>query len=461
MYTSLPFKNGNKKIRKKHFKVLLLDLYVAWCTDPNLKLAISRDNNSYVSKSRYNELHISKVIRDVSDLLDEAGLVHTANGFLDHKTKVGRVSRVWATDKLAAEFEQAIGLRFAFNQHEDRETVILRDADKNDIPYEDTPQTIAMRAHLKAYNALLAKTHIDLDYLDKPVLTHSKNGRAYNLPITQQDKFVRRVFNNSRWNQGGRFYGGWWQRCPQEQRPHICMDGLVTQEVDYSGLHIVLLYAQQGIDYWASVGDDPYEIDWPEGTDESIDQREATKLLLLIAINALTETSAYSGFRTQSAANSPEKSLTNKVLGEVMAKLKEKHKPIAHKIASGAGIDLMYIDSQLTEHLITYFTNRGIPMLSIHDSYVVPFGYDNDLILEMKRVFETVAGVKEVRLKHTSANSDDYFWADQWDDEKQKAQGVDLGAPSERHKQDLALFMKFHNLPPEGPEWTPTGTAVY
>jgi hypothetical protein len=239
------------------------------------------------------------------------------------------------------------------------------------------------------------------------------------------------------------------------------MDGLVTQEVDYSGLHIVLLYAQQGIDYWASVGDDPYEIDWPEGTDESIDQREATKLLLLIAINALTETSAYSGFRTQSAANSPEKSLTNKVLGEVMAKLKEKHKPIAHKIASGAGIDLMYIDSQLTEHLITYFTNRGIPMLSIHDSYVVPFGYDNDLILEMKRVFETVAGVKEVRLKHTSANSDDYFWADQWDDEKQKAQGVDLGAPSERHKQDLALFMKFHNLPPEGPEWTPTGTAVY
>jgi len=248
IYSSLPFKNGNKNIRKKHFKVLLLDLYVAWCTDPNLKLAISRDNNSYVSKSRYNELHISKVIRDVADLLDEAGLVHTANGFLDHKTKVGRVSRVWATDKLAAEFEKAIGLRFAFNNHEDRETVILRDADKNDIPYEDTPQTMAMRAHLKAYNALLAKTHIDLDYLDKPVLTHSKNGRAYNLPITQHDKFVRRVFNDERWDKGGRFYGGWWQRCPQEQRSHICMDGMVTQEVDYSGLHIVLLYAQQGID---------------------------------------------------------------------------------------------------------------------------------------------------------------------------------------------------------------------
>jgi hypothetical protein len=239
------------------------------------------------------------------------------------------------------------------------------------------------------------------------------------------------------------------------------MDGMVTQEVDYSGLHIVLLYAQQGIDYWASVGGDPYEIDWPEGTHQNIDQRQATKLLLLIAINAITETSAYSGFRSQSADNSPEKSLTDNVLGEVMAKLKEKHKPIAHKIASGAGIDLMYIDSQLTEHLITYFTDRGIPMLSIHDSYVVPHGYDNVLIYEMKRVFQSIAGVEEVRLKHTTINSDDYFWADHWDDEKKKAQGKDLGVTSERHRQDLKLFSKFKNLPPEGPCWTPTWTALY
>ena len=461
IYSSLPFDNGNKQIRKQHLKVLLLDLYVAWATDPDLKLAISRDNNKYKAKSRYNELHISKVIRDVVDLLDNAGLVHTANGFLDHVTKVGRVTRVWATDKLAAEFKKAIGLRFAFNQHEDRETVILRDAEKNDIPYEDNRQTIAMRAHLRAYNALLAKTHIDLDYLDKPVLSLGKNGREYNLPITQQDKFVKRIFNNQRWDQGGRFYGGWWQRCPQEQRSHICFDGIVTQEVDYSGLHIVLLYAQQGIDYWAKVGDDPYEINWPEGIDENIDQRAATKLLLLTAINAGHEKEAFQGFRAQAATNSPEKKLTNKVLGEVLNKLKEKHKPIANMIASGAGIDLMYIDSQITEHLITYFTKQGIPMLSIHDSYVVPFGYDNDLIREMTRVFQTVTGVKEVRLKHTTINSDEYFWADQWDDEKQKAQAADLGAPSERHKQDLALFTKFHNLPPEGPEWTPTGTAVY
>jgi hypothetical protein len=61
IYSSLPQFIGNKKIRKQHLKVLLLDLYLAWSVDPDLKLAIHRDNNGYKAKSRYNELHISKM----------------------------------------------------------------------------------------------------------------------------------------------------------------------------------------------------------------------------------------------------------------------------------------------------------------------------------------------------------------------------------------------------------------
>ena len=187
----------------------------------------------------------------------------------------------------------------------------------------------------------------------------------------------------------------------------------------------------------------------------------ATKQLLLTAINSGTEQKAFQGFRSERESGTPEKKLTNKILGEIMANLKVKHKPIAHKIASGAGIDLMYIDSQITERLIAYFTKRGVPMLSIHDSYVVPFGYDNDLIREMKTAFCEIAGVKEVRLKHTTINSDKYFWADHWTDEEKEAQGTDLGETSQRHKDDLELFKKFHKMPEGYPEWVHTGTAVY
>ena len=460
IYCSLPSLPGNKMTRKKHLKVLLLDLYVAWTTDPDLKIAISRDNNAYKAKSRYNELHISKVMPAVVNLLVEAGLVYHHDGFFDHETRVGRVSRVWATEKLAEEFKAAVHLRFGISQHEDRETVILRDEEKQEVEYEDTKQTTAMRTLLKRYNDLLAKTHIDLDYLEQPVLKF-KNTKAPPLQITQADKFVRRIFNNGRWDQGGRFYGGWWQRCPKEQRTRICFNGFVTQEVDFSGLHIVLLYAQKGIDYWATIGEDPYLVDWPKGVDQSIDKRAAVKRLFLVAINAKDEKATFKGFRSQCDKGTPEKRLKDKELEEVLASIKAKHKPIADKIASGAGIDLMYLDSQITERIIKFFTEREIPMLSIHDSYVVPFGHDNALMREMQAAFFALTNVQNVRLTHTTLNSEDYWWPEKCAPDATSDHVDTFGEPSLRHKNDVALFARFHNLPSGPPEWLATWTAVY
>ena len=45
---------GNKNIGKKLVKVVLLDLYLAWSADPNLKIMFSRNNNSYQAKSNWH-----------------------------------------------------------------------------------------------------------------------------------------------------------------------------------------------------------------------------------------------------------------------------------------------------------------------------------------------------------------------------------------------------------------------
>ena len=68
-----------------------------------------------------------------------------------------------------------------------------------------------------------------------------------------------------------RFYRSWWQRCLSEYRKKIKMDGILTAKVDFSGLHIVILYAQQGINYWAEVNEDPYELPKIRGIDLDID----------------------------------------------------------------------------------------------------------------------------------------------------------------------------------------------
>jgi hypothetical protein len=275
------------------------------------------------------------------------------------------------------------------------------------------------------------------------------------LAINQQDKFVRRIFNNSSWDQGGRFYGGWWQRCPKEYRELITLDGYMTAELDYSGLHIVILYAQEGINYWDEVNEDPYHLGIND-FDPEIDLRKAAKLLLLTAINADDEVEAFGAFRDQAAKDSPEKRLKNKQLQKLLDALRRKHEPIADKFASGAGIDLMYVDSQITEKLIERFTyHYQCPILTIHDSYIVPLGYDRFLKKEMIDAFEQVTGVKDVRLEHTT----DYYDIVESEPDNSK-HTFSYTTAFMRHPLDLEEFRLVRKKPDHEP-WYPTWTMVY
>jgi hypothetical protein len=47
---------------KNQFKVVLLDLYLCWCKDPDPCLGLSLSNGTFAANSRYNALHISKRI---------------------------------------------------------------------------------------------------------------------------------------------------------------------------------------------------------------------------------------------------------------------------------------------------------------------------------------------------------------------------------------------------------------
>ena len=57
--------NENQRIKKRHLKIVLLDLYVAWLNDPDLNIAVHMTTGAYSDgtvfnkgKSRYNELNI-------------------------------------------------------------------------------------------------------------------------------------------------------------------------------------------------------------------------------------------------------------------------------------------------------------------------------------------------------------------------------------------------------------------
>ena len=351
--------------------------------------------------------------------------------------------------------------QFQFCDYEGRESIVLRDKNKEAVEdYQDNSVTTFSRSLLYDFNALLANTHIDIFDLEKPVVEIGSGSKTMKLAITQQDKFVRRIFNNSRWDQGGRFYGGWWQRCPKTHKENIVFDGVATAEIDLSGIHIVILYAHEGINYWAEVNEDPYSILVINDIDPEIDLRAAAKLLLLTAINAETPEKPFGAFRQQAELGSPEKRLTNEQLNSVLNQLKRKHEPIAHKLASGAGIELMYVDSQITERLIERFTRHyQCPILTIHDSYIVPFGYDRILRKEMQAAFETVTGVSQPVVEHTTEyydvleNEPDPRLANSMTDYPELT-------PSSRHLKDYKSFKIYKDKPDREP-WVPDWTMVY
>ena len=461
IYSQLSSISGNERINKKLLKVILLDLYVACCTDPELMIMFSRDNNAYKAKSRYNEIHIGKKIIAIVDSLVNENIIEEKRGFNDHIRGIGFQSRLWPSPALKDKFKSAKFHQFQLCDHEGRESIVLRDENKEAVEdYSDNAFTTFSRSLLSEYNALLANTHIDIFDLDKPVIEIGSGSKTMRLAINQQDKFVRRIFNNSRWDQGGRFYGGWWQRCPKDYREKIVFDGVVTAEIDFSGIHIVILYAQEGINYWADVNDDPYLIQGINDIDPEIDLRAAAKLLLLTAINAETPEKAYGAFRQQASVGTPERRLTNAQLRSMLNQLKKKHEAIAHKLASGVGIELMYVDSQITERLIERFTRHyQCPILTIHDSYRVPFGYDRILRREMQAAFEAVTGVSKPVVEHTT----EYY--DVLEDEPDPRLVNSITeypdwTPSKRHLKDYESFKIYKGKPNREP-WVPDWTMIY
>ena len=131
----------NTSIKKKHLKLVLLDLYVAWLNDPDLNIAVHMTQSAYSDgtvfnkgKSRYNELNIKVSTIDIVHRLRDVRLIGYKEGWQDAGGR-GFVTRIWPTEKLIKMFENAAFGDFDIGYSDGRETIILRDENKNDVEY--------------------------------------------------------------------------------------------------------------------------------------------------------------------------------------------------------------------------------------------------------------------------------------------------------------------------------------
>ncbi|QTA82346.1 Uncharacterized protein dnl_47200 [Desulfonema limicola] len=198
---------------------------------------------------------------------------------------------------------------------------------------------------------------------------------------------LHRVFNKNSFEYGGRFYGAYHLGLPKAIRSEIQINGQPTVELDYSSLHIRMLYHMEGIDY----RQDPYGI-----LSETKEERKMYKLVQLISINAENEKKAVMAIRDAFRKKKIQYPLNNDAIHKLLDKFKKVHWQIAKYLHSGQGLKLQNKDSIITEDILISLMNENIPCLPVHDSYIVPEEYEDRLYDKMIEAYEKVMGFEPV-----------------------------------------------------------------
>ena len=406
--------NRPKKHPKYQLKVLLLDLYIAWKTDPELLISLSFTKNAYRGSTRYNKLHISYVIVELAYHALDVGLIGRHKG----SEASGLVSRIWPTSKLLDYFNRVDFDLYQLEYSSDQEVICLskaKDSDTHDLQLvdnedgkektplkyaeyddRDAPAEISKwRELLHNYNRLLSNTFVDIGSLESPSVKttywdkKAKRERTRTVFIGQHNKYVKRIFYRNDWSLGGRIHGGWWQQVKSDYRKHILINDQPTDEQDYSGLHITLLYALKGI----QPPSDPYSLNYTTDL-TSAAQRSVVKQLVLLAINMSPvdgkryPNGLFTAFRLKQPSKSEAKGLNNEVLTDLLDAFCLEHPSIEPELCSDKGVALMNIDGNITMRVLEYFTNKSIPVLTIHDSYILDIQHQSDLHKVMTQAIE-------------------------------------------------------------------------
>jgi len=201
-----------------------------------------------------------------------------------------------------------------------------------------------------------------------------------NLSLNLKYKSLHRVFNIS-FGKGGRFYGAAHLGLPSHMRGWLQINGEPVVELDYDALHIKMLYHRKQLD----ITDDPYNM--IEGDED----RNIKKKVLLTAINAPDENKAIKGIRKELIDSGITGGiLKDAAIKDLLHRAKKAHPLIADQINSGQGIILQNLDSKIASGILINLMHKGIPVLPVHDSFIVPERFEEELRQQMIQEYENM-----------------------------------------------------------------------
>jgi len=412
---------NDRELYRRHFELVVLDLYAAWGSDPRKFIGYSRGKSAFIRGGAY--WHPKKDKPLLSETAFKAVIKHLEKkGFLENhnaKSGYGKLSsRMRATPTLVSVLK-TMGINWtSIGVDPDAPVILVKDKKKKVLPYpEDADFDVeAAERNLRRINENLDLTYINLNITDDAYqdLLERIDGESTDSdheprePIEFSNRSLRRVFRDD-FSKGGRFYGGWWQGLPSDVRKHIVIDGAMTREMDFSTNQPRILYAKKNI----KPPEDSYiPSGWPK------EVRPISKKLFYQIVNADKSSRHETQWRRFAPDIDPDpkpdnwdemekhqkavfrryrfEQEFNRPFFDLLRDLIAMHAPVDRYLFSKMWGEIQRIDSDVAEQVMIRLLDKDVPVtvLPIHDSFIVRRGAENELLQTMKEAFLDVVGAE-------------------------------------------------------------------
>ena len=353
------------------FNVILSEMEVNNAYEAGWRVYIPLNNNLYSGKTRRNPTYTSEIKDAFLWLINEGYLkkvdgVRVARGEKADKAKFVPFAYVltnrWRNEIADKPMSGGKEIRrnplSAYVQVRKNEG---RGKTKRKVAIPLTPDVIGYDKTLITESTDLLRRYDEL--MSNTAITIGKT--PYQSGLTS----MTRIFSQGSFEKGGRYYSQI-QNLRSVTRPYIYLNGEPTVELDYSSFHPALLYGRinQPIP-----GGDAYAI---EGFN-----RDEVKTAFNVMLNRTGKVST--AYKSVMEYVCDEESRAKRLVKAILMK----HHHIRDSFNTGVGLDLQRLDSDIVTELLTAFVKDNIPIIAVHDSFIVPVRHVQALKLLMKEVY--------------------------------------------------------------------------
>lgn len=356
---------------QKQLDHIVSALFIKATTGDNPWVSVPLDKTAYKGSS-ISYTHVKKSL----SLLELDGFIDVKKGFKGREARYR--TRIRATDKLVTLISRRIS-------DEDLSYLDAVVASAVDEPQLDKIVVCGTEPAIGSRVYRSVRVHKkNLAFINENNLKHHiRIPKGSDADISKL--VMHRVFNSVDLKDGGRFYGGFWITMPKQDRLGIEINRKPVVEVDYSGMHINLLYKLEGLSLPVS---DPYDAGvrcYP---------RSVAKDALLKMINADDPVACLRAMDSDG-----DYGLSWDQKKDLVERLTLLHAPISKYFYSGFGIKLQAMDATIAESVMLSFIERiggSTAILPVHESFLVSQAWEEDLVSIMEDCFME-AGTKVLK----------------------------------------------------------------